>query len=344
MALTYDIVIATRNRPEILRISISLMLSQSRRPQRLIVVDSSTDEAAARTAMMEAAGGFDGELHFRRAEPGSARQRNLGLQLVQAPVVMFPDDDALWFPGTAEAIMRAYERDERGDIGAVCAAEALEPPGGVPAANAATRVSWVDRFKVLIGKRRNQIERAVAPDPFHIHGRSCWGVRAAPAWLEEENCVLVEWMTGFRMSFRTEMIRACGFDEKLGAYSLFEDTDASFAVMHSRLIVGARNAKIFHHKIPGRRGSGYEMGFTQLLNRAYVVAKHAAPGSEARRRLSGYAWYKLLQYLLGAHSRYGRQRISGAWRALRCQHDLLNAPLAELSEVYCRLRAAHLGS
>ena len=43
--LGFDIVLATRNRPEALALSIPLMLSQSRQPGRLIVIDSSNDHA-----------------------------------------------------------------------------------------------------------------------------------------------------------------------------------------------------------------------------------------------------------------------------------------------------------
>ena len=75
-----------------------------------------------------------------------------------------------------------------------------------------------------------------------------------PDWLSAENAVLVPWMTGFRMSFRTEVVRAVGFDEALKRYAVFEDVDASFRVLKTHVLVGARNAEIYHHKAPSRRG------------------------------------------------------------------------------------------
>ena len=45
-------------------------------------------------------------------------------------MVLFPDDDSLFHPGTSEAILRAYELDTEGRIAGVCAADALEPPPG----------------------------------------------------------------------------------------------------------------------------------------------------------------------------------------------------------------------
>ena len=42
--LDFDVVIATRNRPQALELSIPLILGQSRQPKKLIVIDSSDDQ------------------------------------------------------------------------------------------------------------------------------------------------------------------------------------------------------------------------------------------------------------------------------------------------------------
>ena len=156
------------------------------------------------------------------------------------------------------------------------------------------------------------------PDPLVTYGRSRWGVQPKPTWLEDENAVLVEYMTGFRMSFRTNVIRASGFDETLGGYALFEDVDASFQVLKTHLLVGARNAKIFHYKVPTVSWIGSSIGAMQILNRAYVLKRHVAsydafPVQELRR----FNVYKLMQYV-------DRRRIetwSGALkRRLRCNY------------------------
>ena len=46
-------VIATRNRPEALALSIPLILGQSRKPRKLIVIDSSDDHAPVAEAVAE---------------------------------------------------------------------------------------------------------------------------------------------------------------------------------------------------------------------------------------------------------------------------------------------------
>ena len=60
--LTYDAVIATRHRIEALKLSIPLLLAQSRPPARLIVIDSSDDHAPVAKTVRDVCTGWDGEL------------------------------------------------------------------------------------------------------------------------------------------------------------------------------------------------------------------------------------------------------------------------------------------
>jgi hypothetical protein len=79
-------------------------------------------------------------------------------------------------------------------------------------------------------------------------------------------------------------------------------------------------------------------GVTQLLNRAYVVCKHAPEESLARRRLTRFGRYKLLQYMTSVHTPYGRDRVRGAARALDAMPALLAAKPEDLATVYAQLR------
>jgi hypothetical protein len=296
------------------------------------------------------------DVHFVEAESGMHHQRNVGLRHVRADVVFFPDDDALWHPGVAEAVMRVYERDRDGLIGAVCGASAREAPPGVLDASlgsgpgdrpAGYDMAASDRVLHAVQPRRKRTEERLLPDPFIVLGRSQWATRAVPSWLSEENAVLVEYMTGFRMTFRTDVITSIGFDERLAirdGYPPCEDIDASLAVMHDHLVVGAERAQVYHHKMPGPRSRGYERGFTQVLNRAYVVCKHAPFGSPARRQVMPYSAMKTAIYLAGLTSAYGRQRLLGAATALRHIPALLAATPAQLGERYDDVVDKCLGS
>jgi hypothetical protein len=184
---------------------------------------------------------------------------------------------------------------------------------------------------------RRRVEQRLFPDPFSYFSEMRYRMLPVPDWLAAENAVLVAWMTGFRMSFRTEVVRAVGFDEVLKRYAVFEDVDASFRVLKTHVLVGARNAQIYHHKAPARRAGGRELGATQILNRAYVLAK----GQDTDARLTGqirrYALYKTALYTLRLDSRFGRARLAGAFAAYRALPRLLTAAPEDLTEVYLEL-------
>lgn len=335
----FDIVIATRNRPDALKLSIPLLLSQERKPRQLIVVDSSNDPTPVERVVTEAASPSGIPFEFIHSEPGLPKQRNIGLVKVKSEVVFYPDDDSLLLPGALEAIMRVYELDTIGAVGGVCTAESSVPPPGIlKTAKSTYKMTPYERFKQKFGARRYAFEERWFPNPFITHGRSRWTVRERPEWLETENCVLVEWMTGFRMSFRTEIIRRHGFNESFLGYALFEDVDASFAVMQDHLLIGARNGRIFHYKATGGRGSGRLQGVTQILNRAFVTCRYAEKGSEAYNQIIPYSRYKMAQYYFGNRSQDGRDRLAGARAAVRVLPELMETPAELLSAKYIELR------
>lgn len=342
--LEFDIVVPTRNRQAVLPISLPLMFSQSRLPRRFILVDASDNFGAVRKLVE---GLFEQantriDLQILRADAGSSHQRNVGLRQVQSPVVLFPDDDSLWFPGTTEAIMRVYERDTEGVIGAVAPrVSALHPPGVFGGEQAPYRLELRDRMAIAIRRLFRLLPFEFFPDP--IYHENLWsqvgGGKTAPDWLGEEDVQLCGPIIGYRMSFRTDLILSLGgFDESLGRYSMFEDSDASMGVLKDHLLVCANRAVVFHYRVPGQRVSGAEFGMMAMLNRAYVVCKHAPPGSPARRWLRNYLYYKMLRYVLQTYSQYGRSRLRGAYHGLLPSRQLLNVPMEEISDRFVKLR------
>jgi len=339
MRNTYDIVIATRNRADALKLSIPLLLRQSRKPENVIVVDSSDDPAQIKDIVTGLAKTSDIPLKLIVTSPGTSRQRNIGLKEVSADVVFFPDDDSLVLPGALDAMMAIYDRDEDRVVGGVCSAEALTAPANIlETAQSSYRMTLVEQIKQKFSKSLYAFERRFFPDPFLTHGRSRWSVRPIPPWLAEENAVLVEYMTGFRMSFRTEIIRKAGFHEALGRYALCEDIDASFMVLRTHLLIGARNAQIFHYKAPNARTSGRKLGVMHILNRVYVLARHADMTPHSIRQLRWFLRYKIVRYSLQMYTKFGRDRLAGAISAYRHCKPLLSSETGNSLERYLKAR------
>lgn len=342
--LDHDIVIVTRNRPEALELSIPLLLGQTRLASRLIIVDSSDDHASVRRTVESLTRDAPFPVEVIQSEKGMTRQRSVGLQSVRSPIVLYPDDDSLFFPTTSAEIMRVYERDTEGLIGGVCARPSqVSPATPVETVAAGTgkppRMTPWDRFKNLMGSSWPKLMERIAPDPFKVHGRAMIAKGRFPPWLADEDTVPVEWMTGFRMSFRTDLIRQVGFEQAFTNYGGFEDVSVSFRIFETgKVLVGARRSRIFHHRFPSKRSHGVGMGMRQVLNKAFIVCRHSPPGSDARRSLHPFARLKVAQYLMTVYSRHGREKVLGAWRA-KGKIDLLDGcPPEKLLETYFEAR------
>ncbi len=318
------------------------MLTQDRLPSQLIIVDASDNHEEIKTMVerIVAETHCRSELHVMRSEAGSAHQRNVGLGRVVCPVVFFPDDDALWFPHVAERVMRIYERDNAETAGGVGPVESfVAPPGLLEAKAGSNNMALRDRLQLSVGRMLDSFEYRLFPDPLFIEGKARYAGKSLPAWLGDAEARPANVFAGFRMSFRTELIRRTGFDTVLGRYALFEDYDACLGILKDHLLVDALDAQVFHYRMPEKRVDGIEWGAIQILNRAYVICKHSPPGSAARRRLLSFSYYKLSRYLAQAQTSYGRQRVKGVIRALPLVRECCRAPQDRLKECYLNLRA-----
>jgi len=336
--MNYDVIIATRNRLDAIKLSIPLILSQSRKPASMIVVDSSDDHEPARELVESLLKDFDGHTAFIEASPPLPQQRNIGLEHCDSPVVFFPDDDSLWHPGYAESIMRVYERDEEELIGAVTARPTNEPP--IPIDGKQTyEMSKFDKGVAKINNLRTRLEQAFLPDPLWVAGSELQKNHPVPDWLDELNTVRVDMQAGYRMSFRRKAIMEHGFDPLLGkgiGYAAYEDADATLKVVRKRLSVACHDALCYHHKYPSKRANGRPLGFFLMFNRALAVCRNCDYNSRAQALLKPYAWYAIARYSLLSKSQFERQRIRGTREAVAMFKRLRRADKNELDQIYAQ--------
>jgi glycosyltransferase involved in cell wall biosynthesis len=334
--IPYTIAIATRNRLDALKLSIPRMLAQSRKPSQIIVVDSSDEHEPIRKLVDDLTQYSSIETIIIHEKKGLTRQRNKALEFVKHPVVFFPDDDSIWFENTAELQMQVYERDSQNQISAVCGAESPLPPSGFKPTTATYRMNTKDRIKLRCTRLMRWLESKVAPDPARIAGQSFYKNHTIPDWAQTEKVFPVEWMTGFRMSFRTSIIKKHRFDEVLSDYSLFEDIDASFSAWEDGVVVGVRNAKIFHYRSPENRDHGFRIGAIQILNKAYIIAKHTGPNSQARKSVRRHSLYKTISYNLTPRTSYSKAKAKRALAALKELNSLHSISQAMDSAQYIK--------
>jgi hypothetical protein len=78
---------------------------------------------------------------------------------------------------------------------------------------------------------------------------------------------------GCNMAFRTASIGAVRFDERLALYGWQEDLDFCGALRGRGRIVGANLVWGVHLGTKRGKGSGLRLGYSQIINPAYIVSK-----------------------------------------------------------------------
>lgn len=338
--LTFDIVIATRNRRDVLADSIPLMLGQSRQPEALIIIDSSDDHPPVKTLVESLTKDWTGKVTIVHQEkPSITLQRNIGLEHVTSEVVMFPDDDSLWHPGVAEATMRVYEADVDNQVGGVCAKPVTHSP--LADKQMAYKKSFGSALKTSTQPLRNFLEEALFPKPFNLYGQECWKKLPILAWLNEHNAVLVETMAGFRMSFRSSVIKKLKFDQIIGSrvgYATHEDMEASIHVLKAGYhLVAALDAHVFHHKHPSPRAPAFNYGLCQIINYLYIASKHFDKNSKPFKKTKAFLGYKVFLYWLGSFNTNKKKLYLGSRQGWEHREDFLSQESIKLPEIYAQV-------
>ena len=330
--ITYSIVVATKDRPKILRLSLPLMIRQSVTPDQVIVVDASlTIENATlvENICKEVSSEAECEVIYQRSELANlCYQRNLGIRDIHADIVMLPDDDSLWFPDTAEKLLDAYRLDAQTVIAGISARAVPRSPLSsqecvehFKSVSSLSKKSMRVRLKTRLIQSKKWIERRHITQPFFDHVKNVYRTRERPDCLKPGLLRLTPSISGYAMSYRTSIIKTFGFDETLGyklGYACHEDRLASLTVVNGGYFLGYCDAALVHH-MPHKRSknSGFELGFTNIANYAYSCVKEIPDTTENRNRLNRYLKYKLFLFFFRRTDPYYNQVYLGAKSAYR---------------------------
>jgi GT2 family glycosyltransferase len=245
-------VVATKDRPEELRRLWSSLLSQTRLPDEVVVVD-----AGAKPSLLDGGDGARPVLRFMRSSVASAsRQRNAGLDAVGRGVdlVGFLDDDAVLEPDAVEEMLRFWALAGAGVAGAAFNMT-NHPPLDWPFLK---RLPLVARLGLYSGRGG-----AVTASGF----QTMIGPVDATVW--------TEWLPSGASVWRRDVFARLRFDEWFAGYSYLEDLDFSYRVGKAAKLAVVAPARYRHLPAAGGRGTGYAFGVREVLNRTHFVRKHA---------------------------------------------------------------------
>ena len=122
------LLLCTLNRPGEVHTCLESVQAQTHVPDRVVVVDSSADDATRAVVEELATAWPAGSLEYHHAERGIIRQRADGVDLTTEDIVHFVDDDTVLEPGYFAAIIDAFAQDTEGSVGGVGGFVTNQPP------------------------------------------------------------------------------------------------------------------------------------------------------------------------------------------------------------------------
>jgi GT2 family glycosyltransferase len=295
-------VIATRNRPDVLRDAVESLVAQTVLPEELCIVDSSDEAPAARHEIEELCASAGIRLDYVHPAPrGLTVQRNAGIDRTSGDPVFLIDDDVWLDPDVHEEILAEYERwgPELGGV----RGSPVHPPNP-----AKTTILWRKLFGMggwwpeASGRMRGG---------FFVEGVSA-----------SKDVRRLEYMNGWFMSYRREVFDKVRFDEKLSGYAWKEDIDFSYRVVQEGyVLVQTPRARIDHRKSDVERFTPFDHQRMNLANQFYLHRKNMPQTAKNRAAL----WWALVgMFVLNAgkavHTRdrgYITGLTVGAWEQAR---------------------------
>src|ERR1700682_2407918 len=251
---TYTTVIATRDRPRRARNAVEGMLSQSLRPERIVVVDASEPPLALDDQLREAAQDAGVELVLMHTPPSTAAQRNRGIETAETPLVLLIDDDVTLQSDYVEILLNRWQRDGLHAFGAMVGAAAVIGPQA-PIERLLRRafmLHYEARAAAATSFRRSRKLR-LARKPSHE--------------------VIVPVCGGGYGLFRTDLLLRHPFDERFPGYAPGEDLDMTSRLAVDAPILLVPSVRYVHKRDPRERRSP-ERWYLRGRRETYFRLKH----------------------------------------------------------------------
>jgi glycosyltransferase involved in cell wall biosynthesis len=220
-----SVLICTRNRFEAMLKCVASLVTQTRLPDELVVVDSSDAmglEAQLRTLLI----GVNVPFHYEHSAPGLTLQRNIGAALTHGSVIIFLDDDTVLEEEYVEKIAEVYAEDTEGTV------------GGAQGSFVLGKTSYW--FGIVL--------RRIFMLP-GITGLGRMQASGFPSYFGIPDRVTdVDMICGGNTSYRREVLDQFKWNEAFRGYSYMEDDDYSYRVSREFRLVHTPNARMVHEQ------------------------------------------------------------------------------------------------
>ncbi len=253
--LSYSAVLVTKDRSIRAARMLEQMSAQTRAPAQMIIVDASTPPLVIDDGRAAAARQANIELRVVHSAPSIPAQRNLGIDLVKAPVTLILDDDVVLPSEYMERLLGRWEAQGLASLGGVVGAihqGPHDPPRFTPAERLVRRLFFLSDIASAGGGRGTTLRRS---------GK----FREVPV---PEQDVLVPVFTNAAVAYRTDLLRRLRFDEQFSGYVYGEDLDLSVRLARAAPILHTPASWYIHDWAPEGRAND-EMWYRRSRQEAY---------------------------------------------------------------------------
>ena len=233
----YSVVLPTKDRAAVALSTVRSLAEQELKPDRVIVVDASDPPLEVPPGLEAELAASGIELVARASAPSTSGQRNLGIDLVDTPLVMFMDDDVRLPPDYARILVDRWRREGLDAYSGVVGGLDGNPIPDAPVDRLYRRLFMLHYYDPRVEGTRFRLSQKL---------------RYNDATATE---TIVATTSTMAVVYRTDLARKHRFDESFDGYVLGEDHDFGYRVSRERPILLVPSTRFVHAREPGERGS-----------------------------------------------------------------------------------------
>lgn len=303
--LTSSIVIPTKNRPRDLINCLKSIKKQTILPQEIIIVDSSSKSLKQNIAFNRffTSNNFpQTKLIYKRSASGTAKQRNIGINLTTQELIYFLDDDTTLDPLYLETLQHYFKQNST-YVGGMC--DYKQNGNYTP-------------FITKLIKKTIKLQPIIKKIFFlqHDYGSgkvSLAGFARHPYGTKKFKFVKA---LGGCCVYKKNILRKYKFDEnleKLGPYAYMEDFDLSYRIAQENLLFFAPTKLITHKMSPINRHNTEKNRLNYIYNYSYLFFKNIYPQNKLKIIIH---YWSILGLFIEAITLFDKEYIKGYAKGL----------------------------
>lgn len=266
--LTLSVVVPTLSRPAFVDGLLENLARQSYRPDEVIIVDGAGDDDRRTEEVVRRAQSSAGayELIHLRSDPGTARQRNLGVEKARGRLVAFIDDDIRLDPVFFGVCVEALDAEPA--AGAVCGLIVDQLIDREESAH----WRWMQRLRCFGRFEPGWFDAASGhPIPRYLGG------------MHEEKREIEVMGAGCSMWRRSALIELDGFDTWFTGYGMLEDVHLSMRAARRWKLLELGTARCSHLRADEARPDQHELSFRSVVSYRYLFEQMVAEPTWGQR-------------------------------------------------------------